>query len=180
MAGLIRTTQSDTTDALLFLQEEMCGVMEWTPLSPGAVAGCQPAPIIYDDEAPSVDDAADNSTKTQAAVVDEDVVALRTEHDGIFLSMSLGGVEDTSAKGLYKSKDEALASNYLYFQARVSVLSFTVVVDISVKAGKASEGGGIMMYFKFEWALGSLLLAELEGNLDLVPLDLEVGVRNRL
>lgn len=154
-------------NGLLFKQESHCGKNEWGVLNSEAVEQC--TKLSSPDEpidSPEEDDSVDDTTGKDR------MAALRAETDGAFLSMSVGGVE-RSAKGLMNAKSSVAANNYLYLQARAKILILTVVLDISIKVGKAEEGGGIMMYFLIQLAAGSTMLAEIEGHLDLVPLDIE-------
>ena len=78
----------------------------------------------------------------------------RAGFKGPFFSMRLGG-----------------NSTYLVTQGRFTFLTFFMEIDVSMKAGPPEKGGGIFMYFLFVWQLGSKVLGEIEGHLDLVPFD---------
>ena len=109
---------------------------------------------------------------------DGELYRVNPQHDGAFISMKIGGFgapgekkKLNAAKVLKVAK--ALKDNYIIIQGRIFVLMVSVEVDFSIIPGKMEEGGGMYFHFVFEWSIGGVMLAELGGHLDIVPLDIE-------
>jgi len=143
-----------STDALLFQQHSHCSAFAWTPLSADALSLCGQ---VEEEEAQEAEGEYEDDYEEEDANSEELTAANRAGFKGAFFSMKLGG--------------KTQSDNYLITQGTFTFLMFTMELDISIKPGPATEGGGIFMWFKFTWAFGTKVLGDIEGHLDVVPFD---------
>ena len=67
--------------------------------------------------------------------------------DGAFYSMRI--TKDLFEKG-----------NHLMIQGKITILFFSFEIDLTVKPGAAADGGGMFLWFKMTWKLGSLMIGK--------------------
>lgn len=164
------TGANGRNDALLFRQESKCGVYAWMPLSERALDACGGGEDLSSDgdvEEPKgplvkLDDTDEKKCAKKKVESGKLTGKNKGDFDGAFISLKVGG-----------SLEDILHDNYFIFQGKFILLMFRLDIDISVIPGSKEAGGGIYMWFYFLWGVGNLKLAELEGHLDVVPLDFE-------
>jgi hypothetical protein len=161
---------SSRKDAILFKQESVCDVKPWTLMTAANLKRCgggepkqadQPVAELPTAVVPVVAKKTKKTTKSAA------LTGLNREgFEGAFFSMKFGGPPAQMA-----------TDNYLICQGRFSLLGMVVEIDVSIKPGPAVDGGGMFMSFYFLWAVGSMKLGELSGNMTLLPFDFSKGLK---
>ena len=134
-------------DAVYFRQSSYCGVSRWTLLEVGMLKSCgggtrrQPLPKV-----------------TSPSPVGNVKKVHDPQKDGLYFSMKV-------------STDLKAKDNHFMLQGRITILFFMLEIDITIKMGSAADGGGMFIGFEFIWKVGRILLGEIKGYMDLIPLD---------
>jgi hypothetical protein len=137
-------------DTLLFKQYSHCNARMWTVLNSVNLDRCL---------APEEEAAVMTQDASSDALTEKGKMKLpNLDFDGAFLSLKL-------------SMD--LLASYFIFQGVFTFLGMKVSIDVSIKPGKAEDGGGIHMTFLFEWRAGSVFIGSIEGYFGVAPLDFE-------
>jgi hypothetical protein len=150
MAALKDSDPSTRPDALLFKQFSHCDARMWTVLNAVNLDQC----LAPEEEAAVTTQAASSTALTEKGKMK----LPNLDFDGAFLSLKL-------------SMD--LMASYFIFQGVFSFLGRTITLDVNIKPGKAEDGGGIHINFKFEWRAGPVFIGSIEGYMGVAPLDLE-------
>jgi hypothetical protein len=130
-------------DTLLFKQHSHCAARSWYVLNSVNLDRC----LAPEEEAWVATN--DASSQTSSELTEKGKMKLpNLNFDGAFLSLKL-------------SAD--ILQSYFIFQGVFSFLGATITLDVSMKPGKAEDGGGIHIYFKFVWRAGQVLIGAIEG-----------------
>ena len=141
-------------DGIMFKQFSLCNARMWTVLNGANLRSC----MSPEEAKPEI---AGNNAGSSVEIETTEKGKMKLpnlDFDGAFLSMKLS---------------LNLLESYFIFQGVFTFLGNSISIDISIKPGKAEDGGGINMAFTFNWRKGPILLGIISGYMSVVPLDFE-------